>query len=267
MNGSHRVLGGSERLVYDMSHLLNPDGDVKWISLVIIGVLAAVWNQLNAIEGLKRVVTLFAGVTVSFYLYPVFSGQFWRYHYLPFWAFCSVTLSAGLVPLLKYPRQRIRSYGAVSATCLVFAYFSYGALQTFRGSVQLPTQRTALQVEAYLSMHLQPTDTVQPLDWTGGMVEGMMRAHAHLATSFIYDFPLYHSVSTPYIRGLRQRLLSELNLSRPTYILERLGEDKPWPLGEDTTREFPELRKFIDQNYDMEVHSKDFNIWKWKGHK
>ena len=264
MNGSHQVISGFGRLTYDFHHLINPDGDVKWVGLTMIVVVALVWKQLDSIVGLKRIVLLFSGVTFSFYLYPAFSGQFWRYHYLPFWVFCSVTLSVGLLPLLKRTNRWAPSYGTVGASCFVFAYFSFGALQTFRRSSLLPTQKVAAQVEAYLSTRLKPSDTVQPLDWTGGTVEGMMRAHARLATSFIYDFPFYHSVSSSYIRSLRLRFISELDVARPQFILERLGEDKPWPTGPDTTRSFPELRNFLSENYEIDAASKDFNIWKRK---
>lgn len=267
MNGSHRVISGFDRLAYDLHHLVYPDGDVKWGALIMIVVVPLIWRQLDSIVGLKRIVLLVTGVTVCFYLYPAFSGQFWRYHYLPFWAYCCITLSVGLLPLLKRPDQRAPSYAALAASCIAFAYFSYGALQTFRRTSILPTQKVATQVETYLSKRLKPLDTVQPLDWTGGIVEGMMKAHARLATSFIYDFPFYHSVSTPYVRSLRLRFISELTVARPVFILERLGEDKPWPIGPDTTRSFPELHKFINANYEIDAASKDFNIWKRKSPK
>ena len=261
MDGSHHVIGGSERIIYDLHHLISPDGDLRWVICLTIGVLAIAWKELDKVGGAKRTVTLLAGIAVCFYVYPVFSGQFWRYHYLPFWAFCLTLLSGGLVALVSQPKPSLLKHAAAAMTYIVFGYFANSALQTFRWSTQLPTQVVAVQVCDYLKPRLKDTDTVQPLDWTGGMVEGMLLAHAHLATSFIYNFQFYHGVSTPYIQGLRKRFLGELKSSRPKFILERLGKDQPHPTGFDTARTFPALDHLLDEDYSIASHHKEFNVW------
>ena len=45
------------------------------------------------------------------------------------------------------------------------------------------------EIAKYLKDHLEPGDTVQPMDWTGAKIlKGMLIARAKVATSFVYDF-------------------------------------------------------------------------------
>jgi hypothetical protein len=104
------------------------------------------------------------------------------------------------------------------------------------------------EVAKFLSKHLEPGDTVQPLDWTGGAVHGMLMARARLATRFMYDFIFYHFPSKPYVVRLRQEFIGELTRSRPKYIID-VYIDKPWPTGANTTRKFPELHEFLATHY------------------
>ena len=69
------------------------------------------------------------------------------------------------------------------------------------------------------------------------------------AGPFIYDFHFYHHVDRPYISSLRRDFMAELAARRPRFIIQIL-ENKPWPVGDNTTREFPELKTFLEQNYE-----------------
>lgn len=261
LDGTHRALVGSERMAYDLRQMLLPMGEIKWVGLALIVSLACVWSQLDTAPGLKRTVTLVFGVCLVYFVYPALSGQFWRYHYLPFLAFSISLLAVGLIGIARNNTRWIESLIPAGLTTGLFLYFAFGAKSAVGRRGELPTQRVSDQVGAYLTSQLKPQDTVQPLDWTGGMVGGMLQAHARLATSFIYDFQFYHNVSNPYIMGLRTRFMAELTASRPKFILERLGEEKPWPSGPDTTRDFPELRHFLIDNYLVSSKSPEFNIW------
>ena len=61
---------------------------------------------------------------------------------------------------------------------------------------------------------------VQPLDWDGGALHGMLLAKAITATPYICDFQLYHHVSTPYIQGLRRDFLADLEQAMPAFIID-----------------------------------------------
>jgi len=64
----------------------------------------------------------------------------------------------------------------------------------------------------------------------------------------MYDLHFYHHISSPYIRALRQEFMNELAVAKPRFVVEVL-DNKPWPIGADTTRDFPELKSFREQDY------------------
>jgi len=86
-------------------------------------------------------------------------------------------------------------------------------------------------------------------------------SRARLATRFMYDYHFYHHVSQPFIQTLRHRFLDELARARPRFVVEYFGENKPWPKGEDTTREFPELRKYLADGYAIQVSGNHYRIY------
>ena len=265
MDGAHRTLHGVSRVTYDVQHMLWPIAAVRWTVIGVVAVLALSWSQLGEEHGLKRTIVLLAGTAVAFYVYPVFTGQFWRYHYLPFFAFSAVLLASGFACVGKAPKLLWQERAALAASCVALMWLFARTFDAVGGYTKLPTQKVSEQVRAYLMPRLGPTDTVQPLDWTGGLVGGMLECRAHLATSFVYDFEFYHSVSNPVIQGLRRRFIRELTLAKPKYILERLGEEKPWPRGEDTTRRFPELAQLMARDYLVAARFSSFHVWVKKG--
>jgi len=55
-----------------------------------------------------------------------------------------------------------------------------------------------------------------------------------------------------------------LNEKKPRFIVEVTAIDKPWIIGADTAREFPELREFLNANYSIQVQKDDYLIYKRK---
>ena len=117
------------------------------------------------------------------------------------------------------------------------------------------------EIARFLEKNLEAGDTVQPLDWTGGTLLAMLETRARLATPYIFDFYFYHHVSTPYIQSLRADFMDELQKSSPHFIVEVTAIDKPWITGQDTSREFPELRAFLDANYSVTIQKADYVIY------
>jgi hypothetical protein len=120
------------------------------------------------------------------------------------------------------------------------------------------------QIKLYLAKHLEEGDTVQPLDWTGGTLLAMLETRAHIATPYVFDFYFYHHVSEPYIQNLRAKFMNDLQASLPRFIVEVTAIDKPWISGEDTSREFPELRAFLMENYSVTIQKDDYVIYERK---
>ena len=125
-----------------------------------------------------------------------------------------------------------------------------GLLWQWKGKVvkEAPKKGLPDEIARFLHSHLHAGDTVQPLDWTSGAVHALWLARAPLATRFVYDFHFYHHVSHPYIIRLRREFIEAITSGKPRFIVDITG-DRAWPNGIDTTREFPELKSFMECNY------------------
>ena len=89
----------------------------------------------------------------------------------------------------------------------------------------------------------------------------MLETRTSIATPYVFDFYFYHHVSDPYIQSLRVDFVHQLQSSSPRYIIEVTSIDKPWGSGENTTREFPELRAFLNEYYSVTIQKDDYNIY------
>jgi hypothetical protein len=208
---------------------------------------------------------------VAFFLYAVLAGKFFEYHWLPLRYFCCVSAALLLVPLRAIRPTRhaaatgIAFWAFLGALCLdslvtvawpTGTKHACGWALTFKVKGGVPDT-----VADFLQANMRPGDTVQPLDWTGGAVHGMLLARARLATSFIADPSFYHHVSNPYIRGLRQRFIAELSSHPPTFLIEVPRGDTRMT-GEDTSYEFPELTRFIAERYSVALRSDSVTIYR-----
>jgi hypothetical protein len=200
----------------------------------------------------RRVVWLLVALAAAFLLYVGIQGKFFVYHWHPFW-YCAIALAALSFLGLRDagpPLMRV----APAAVVLVFVF---GQLQLPRMVGRLargeprgaPKGGRVDELASFLKASLRPGDTVQPLDWTGGVVHAMLIAEAEPATPFLYDFPFYHHVKAPYVFELRGRFLQAIRRAQPRFVIEVPGEDKPWVRGIETTRAFNKLRRFLDANY------------------
>jgi len=207
----------------------------------------------------RRTVALMGGLVLAYAIYPALSGQFFQYHYLPFLYFAIALSSLCLTPLSP-PRLQAFGLAAMLAAVLLGVRMSPVVISQIDGK-PLSGGR-ADQIGAYLASHLKPGDTVQPLDWTGGALQAMLETRASLGTRFVFDFYLYHHVSTPYIRGLRTQFLREMRANPPDYVVEVTAMDKPWISGPDTNRVFSNLRDFLDHAYIVDVSDPDFTIYR-----
>ncbi len=127
-------------------------------------------------------------------------------------------------------------------------------------AVSTSTDRAG-EISRFLERNLKPGEAVQPLDWTGGALLAMLQTRAPLATSYVFDFYFYHHVSHPYIQSLRSDFMNQLREVSPRFIIEVTAIDKPWVTGEDTSRDFPELRAFLDERYFITIEREDYIIY------
>lgn len=260
MSRDHEVLRGTERWVYLLRSVRELGGHWPWFAPAAVGAFVALCGEAPSTPR-ARLTKLLLGQAAVFAVYPVFAGQFWNYHWIPLlWCLC--LLAGGC--LVAPPAVVGRTAALLPKATLLFALCVHpdivSATKWLRPHAQ---DRSLAHVDAmagFLQERLRPGDTVQPLDWTGGAVHAMLVGKARLATRFLYDYHLYHHVSEPFVQELRRRFVTEFTAARPRFVLEITGEDKPWPLGHDTTRSFPELERLLAADYVVAASGERYRI-------
>jgi hypothetical protein len=220
--------------------------------------------------GLPRKRVLLAGLlgclAFVYSVYPAISGQFWSYHWMPFDYFAILCSSLALIVL---PAGSVSSVKRVFPILVVvfFLFLSARPAPDFflqvRGLPPAPPENGRVDAIAnFLKSHLNPGDKVQPLASAGGIVQGMLRSEAVIATPYMEDYTFYHHVSDPYIQLLRQDFIGRMQEQKPRFIIELLK--KPDLSGPDTSTEFPELRSFIQDNYVVLQETRGYTIFELK---
>lgn len=259
-------LVGLDRVRYLVEYLRQLGGNHLWLVPATVGAYVALFHATFS-RAQKRQVVLLLALTVLYGLYPLIAAKFWFYHWLLFVFFLSQASGLCLVPLPDNASRTQRSFPI--AVIVVVALLGVGAPGGFYDQLRgqeppAPQGGRPDQIAEYLRAHLEPGDEVQPLDWTGGAVHAMLLSQAKPATPFIYDFHFYHHLSQPYIQRLRTRFVESLNSSRPRFVIQIWGNDKPWFHGPDTTREFPELQALLDEEYAPVAEGNGYTIYEVK---
>lgn len=260
MTGSHQTLPGDQRALYLLESTLRFGG----YGPLLLASLVGIWHVLGG-AGRDRGVGLSAlcllGCLLAYAVYPALAGKFWPYHYMPLAFFASV--SAGLCLARSSPSEGARDPSGrarrglpiailVLAVVLQLNLLPY-AVRTLSVPdpdrvFHVPKGGRADGIARWLKARLEPGDTVQPLDWTGGAVHGMLIARAELATRFLYDYHFYHHVSSPFVQELREEFLHQLRAAAPRFVVE-VHADRPWPSGIGASRRFEELRRLLETGY------------------
>jgi hypothetical protein len=250
INGEMAVNAGAARWSFILDQLWRLGGNGWWILSAAVGIYFALRQ-----EHFRKPVYLLIGLTISYVLYPAFSGQFFPYHWLPF-LYIIILLSA-----LCFVEMRWQTSLLLLVVILLSLRVPNAIFRQIEGKPIATASSRADQIKLYLAKHLEEGDTVQPLDWTGGTLLAMLETRAHIATPYVFDFYFYHHVSEPYIQRLRAKFMNDLRASPPRFIVEVTAIDRPWVSGEDTSREFPELRAFLEGNYSITIQKDDYVIY------
>jgi len=269
INGQMEITPQAQRISFLLNQVWRLGGSGLWLIPAVLGI------HLNQ----NKQTRLLASLALCYAIYPALSGQFFPYHYIPFIYFllllaalCLSTFnpSTGFrqaQPTSSGRRLQPSTFNLSLSTLILFTVILLSVRpsaafirQINRQPVVTSTDR-ADEIARFLEKNLEAGGTVQPLDWTGGTLLAMLETRARLATPYIFDFYFYHHVSTPYIQSLRADFMDELQKSSPHFILEVTAVDKPWITGQDTSREFPELRAFLDANYSVTIQKADYVIY------
>lgn len=266
ITGGGVTIGGTYRAEYLLFHGLQIGGYSVLLACALLA-FQRYFGHPDSPRSLRVSAALLLLLVLAYAVYPVLSGKFWPYHYMPFIYFSCVSIGLGFS---GWPRLAAPPWPARARECLVLSAVLmasvvqskspealtkvYGYLRGYRISFA-PKQGRVDEIAAWLSPRLQPGDRVQPLDWTGGSIHAMLIAKARLATEFLYDYHFYHHLSSPLIQALRGEFMDQLIQAKPRFIIE-IETQKPWVSGHDTSREFPELKAFIQAGY-AAVHAGD----------
>ena len=252
VNGQMEITAGAERMLLLLNQTLRLGGNALWLIPATIGTY---FNQ-------NKKTWLLVALAFCYAIYPTFSGQFFAYHYIPFTYF--IILLASLILNLQTSTINFSKF-ILHLSSFILIIFLLLPSQTFLRQLQgksiITSTDRAVQIANFLQKNLKPGDTVQPLDWTGGTLLAMLKTHAHIATPYVFDFYFYHHVSQPYIQELRADFMKDLQTSKPRFIVEVTAIDKPWITGPDTTRDFPELRAYLNENYSAVIQKDDYTIY------
>jgi hypothetical protein len=272
LSGNHEYLEGGARIRYLIIETLNMGRyNILFISALYSFYINSVKIKCNRDLSISFNFLLFSTIIYAFY--PALAGKFWVYHFMPLAFFCSA--SAALF-FYDWPTPFISIYQhsrrAILAFCLLICGLMYSyvfirnvySLQKdirFGNSIHAPNKGRSDEIAAWLKARLGPDDTVQPLDWTGGSIQGMLIARAKLATRFLYDYHFYHHIQSEYTKNLREQFLEQLALTKPRFIIQ--VNDKPMVKGAGTTTAFPELNQFISTNYTIVYKGNGYNIYEY----
>jgi hypothetical protein len=260
----HGTIEGIERWLY----LLNSYRKLGGWEVLLIPVSLGTYLifSINNSNRENKFVILLLTMFLLYSIYPVLSGQFWNYHWMPFVYFGSLCASFILMPI---PQEQSSTWNHIipQLTFFIFLFITIFPTENFArqvaGDLLAPPKEGRVDAIAdFLKKNLRPGDTVQPLDWTGGTIHGMLLAEAVVATPFIYDYHFYHHISQPYIQKLRKSFVKELTEAKPRFIIHMLK--MPRPYGKDTTNKFLELENFIVNNYFIVLKNNEFTIWETK---
>lgn len=260
INGEMAITPSGERMAYLLNQARGLGGNALWL------IPAAFGMYLNR----DRQTYLLASLAAIYALYPALTGQFFPYHYIPFIYTIILVASLSLSSNYQLPITNPPSFlfplssTILLATILITVKPSQTFLRQLEGKDVAIAADRAAQISTFLEKNLEPGDQVQPLDWTGGSLLAMLETRAPIATSYVFDFYFYHHVSNPYIQSLRADFMTQLGGSKPRFIIEVTAIDKPWVSGEDTSRDFPELRAFLNEYYSVTMEKEDYVIYELK---
>jgi hypothetical protein len=272
MNMYHQSVSGIRRIFSIITEFVKLGGYGIWIAPALWGTYQ-IQQSTDVPQEKKQLDLLLLWSIIAFSIYPLLSGQFFPQHWLPFAlflfqaAFLCLTVNVGSKGALL---RRLPAGVMLAAALTLVRPDTLDNLYLLAVRHELPAANNPKEgrvdeIAGFLETNLQPGDTVQPLDWVGGAVHAMLIARVKIATPFIYDEYFYHNVDDPYIQGLRSRFIAALTAARPRFVVE-VYDDGAYsePTGPNTSRDFPELRTFLEENYSIVQEGQGYIIYEWK---
>jgi hypothetical protein len=225
-----------------------------WIPLGL-GAAVSVAAALHRRQFGARHALVLVGVAYGLVHY-VGQGKGWEYHLYPLAAFVGTLLFAELSPALAARRWVAAPMVVALITTLVL--LSVKGLEAAPAWWEREKEARVRVLVHELGTRVDPGDTVQILDTTGGGAHALLRLRLRQPTRFIYDFHFFHDVETPVVRALRAELIDGLDRHPPRFIV--LFE-RGWPSGGyERIDAFPELARRLATRYDVVAAREGFRL-------
>ena len=244
--GDHTFLPPAERFRYLVVNAIQLNRLWPMMLAAVIGFVLI--DRQFAPQPRSRMLFRLAFSMLAIYaLEPVLSGQFWPYHYDPFEYWLVAILSLLVVPVLG----NFRYFAIPGILLLASIGYSFSRQHVIHpgraehGVVADMTQAINEVVPAGVA--------VQPIDWSTGAVQALLRTEHPIGTRFLYDYHFYHHVQTPVIQGLRAEFVSQLISCRVPFVLQVRREYEDVMTGINTSDRFDELDRVLKERYES-VH-------------
>ncbi len=262
-DGRLRSEVGEAMQALDIETLFSPLRAFPFYGLLPIGVflgLRAAWQNRE-----KRIEVLVLYLLIPCFMVYIWIGnKGWWYHRLPMLLILCFVAGFSLWDRGVFRNSR---NSAILAAIVLFVTFTSlplwplyaDYLDVFTAKARVFSQNnSAQQIATFLEDNMVSEDRVLPLDVTGGAIHGMYLAGARIGSSFIYDFHFYHHCDHPYIQGLRNRLIEEIDTEEPRYVIQFRHRWRPF--GPGTCEAFPELDHVLAKDYRAVVDVRDYRI-------
>jgi len=264
LNNTHYVVTGFQRYSYIMNEFFKFNEKPLFLVTAVIGAYFCLFRFELKKEQRKQILLLCV-LMAAFAVYTTLSGQYWPHHWLPCMYIVSILTSLCFIhsdKIFKREKYFVMFFLFAAGLSLFIPYKGFIS-QLKGGDVDVEQKQRVMEISDYVIKNAGPADDVQLLDWMGGTGEAMLRARKDHPNKFVYDFYFYHHVSNPYIQSLKKEFIADLMTRKPKFIIKILDK-RPIPRGFDTSENFPEMDKYIEENYNIDVKGDGYLIFKKK---
>lgn len=263
LNGAHQMTTAAERwqnTLHWWSFFL-----WKWPYLVTTALIYGYYNTEKSSQQRALVYTLVA-LTICYNIYPLISGKFWDYHWIPYSYFAMLSSAVLIMP----PRSKTTGSKLLSLTLILYFFYALSS-QYFPGRGlqdqinRYPDitidQTFEADVAKFIRLHLQPGETIQPIDQGGPSTLYLLQSGAPLATPYLGSFLFLHHIHEPYVQNAQAQFLNDLQTKPPKLFL--VMTDFTRPSGPDTIPAIPQLQEFLQAHYQVIWKHPTFTFWEY----
>jgi len=265
LTGNHQVLTDAEWIRYLLNHSIRMFGLQPVFFAACAGAIIALLRRSEP----RHLTTGLAVLLIGYTLYPTIAAKFWDYHYIPFCFAAALASSLLLAESRAGPGSgAVRNlFGVLAILLAVHLVFPF---EVSVGKVRDACIDRIMRVDArveradrvakWLRTRTAPGSTIQPVDWTDGLIHAMLMSESKLATRFLYDYHFAHHISSPVTQRLRREFAGAITTNPPDYFI--VAPKRKRVTGPDTSELFPELNQLILDRYEPVNIQADFEIYR-----